>query len=132
MAAYGIPQISTGDILRANIANGTDLGKAAKALVDQGKLVSDDLVNEMVADRLAQPDTIRGFILDGFPRTLNQALWLDAKLAVHTRTFSPSSPSASSSTTNSSSTASLAAASPPPDASTISTRIHPLVPASVM
>ena len=81
MAAYGIPQISTGDILRANISTGTPLGKAAKALVDQGKLVSDDLVNEMVADRLAQPDTIRGFILDGFPRTLNQALWLDAKLA---------------------------------------------------
>jgi adenylate kinase len=81
MAAYGIPQISTGDILRANISNGTPLGKAAKALVDQGKLVSDDLVNEMVADRLAQPDTTRGFILDGFPRTLNQALWLDQKLA---------------------------------------------------
>ena len=81
MAAYGIPQISTGDILRANISNGTPLGKAAKALVDQGKLVSDDLVNEMVADRLAQPDTIRGFILDGYPRTLNQALWLDTKLA---------------------------------------------------
>jgi adenylate kinase len=81
MAAYGIPQISTGDILRANISNGTPLGKAAKALVDQGKLVSDDLVNQMVADRLAQPDTTRGFILDGFPRTLNQALWLDQRLA---------------------------------------------------
>jgi adenylate kinase len=81
MAAYGIPQISTGDILRANISNGTPLGNAAKALVDQGKLVSDDLVNQMVADRLAQPDTARGFILDGYPRTLNQALWLDTKLA---------------------------------------------------
>jgi adenylate kinase len=81
MAAYGIPQISTGDILRANISSGTPLGKSAKALVDQGKLVSDDLVNEMVADRLTQPDTIRGFILDGYPRTLNQALWLDTKLA---------------------------------------------------
>jgi adenylate kinase len=81
MAAYGIPQISTGDILRANISSGTPLGKAAKALVDQGTLVSDDLVNQMVADRLLQPDTTRGFILDGFPRTLNQALWLDAKLA---------------------------------------------------
>jgi adenylate kinase len=81
MAAYGIPQISTGDILRANIFNGTPLGKAAKALVDQGKLVSDDLVNQMVADRLSQPDTARGFILDGFPRTINQALWLDTKLA---------------------------------------------------
>jgi adenylate kinase len=80
MATYGIPQISTGDILRANIKNGTELGKAAKALVDQGTLVSDDLVNQMVADRLKQPDTQRGFILDGFPRTLNQATWLDAQL----------------------------------------------------
>src|SRR5580698_11630786 len=65
MAAYGIPQISTGDILRANISKGTPLGKQAKALVDQGTLVSDDLVNQMVADRLAQPDTHNGFILDG-------------------------------------------------------------------
>ena len=81
MAAFGIPQISTGDILRANISKGTPLGKQAKALVDQGKLVSDDLVNQMVADRLAQPDTRRGYILDGFPRTLNQATWLDAQLA---------------------------------------------------
>jgi adenylate kinase len=81
MADYGIPQISTGDILRANISKGTPLGKQAKALVDQGTLVSDDLVNQMVADRLSQPDTHRGYILDGFPRTLNQALWLDAKLA---------------------------------------------------
>jgi adenylate kinase len=81
MAAYGIPQISTGDILRANISKGTTLGKMAKALVDQGTLVSDDLVNQMVADRLSQPDTRRGYILDGFPRTLNQATWLDAQLA---------------------------------------------------
>jgi adenylate kinase len=81
MAAYGIPQVSTGDILRANISKGTELGKAAKALVDQGTLVSDDLVNQMVADRLKHPDTLRGFILDGFPRTLNQANWLDAQLS---------------------------------------------------
>ncbi len=81
MAAYGIPQISTGDILRANISKGTTLGKMAKALVDQGTLVSDDLVNRMVADRLSQPDTRHGYILDGFPRTLNQATWLDAQLA---------------------------------------------------
>jgi adenylate kinase len=81
MAAYAIPQISTGDILRANISKGTTLGKMAKALVDQGTLVSDDLVNQMVADRLSQPDTRRGYILDGFPRTLNQAMWLDAQLA---------------------------------------------------
>jgi adenylate kinase len=84
MAAYGIPQISTGDILRANISSGTPLGKMAKALVDQGTLVSDDLVNQMVAERLKQPDTARGFILDGFPRTLNQAMWLDAQLAAAT------------------------------------------------
>jgi adenylate kinase len=81
MAAHGIPQISTGDILRANISQGTPLGKQAKALVDQGTLVSDDLVNQMVADRLCQPDTRRGYILDGFPRTLNQATWLDSQLS---------------------------------------------------
>jgi adenylate kinase len=87
MAAYGIPQISTGDILRANISSGTPLGKMAKALVDQGTLVSDDLVNQMVADRLKQPDTSRGFILDGFPRTLNQATWLDAQLSATPNTL---------------------------------------------
>ncbi|MGH9595604.1 MAG: adenylate kinase [Edaphobacter sp.] len=81
MAAYGIPQISTGDILRANISKGTPLGKQAKALVDRGILVSDDLVNEMIADRLSQPDVEKGYILDGYPRTLNQATWLDAHLA---------------------------------------------------
>jgi adenylate kinase len=87
MDAYGIPQISTGDILRANIKNGTELGKVAKALVDQGTLVSDDLVNQMVADRLQQPDTQRGYILDGFPRTLNQATWLDIQLAGASQTL---------------------------------------------
>jgi adenylate kinase len=87
MATYGIPQVSTGDILRANISNGTALGKAAKTLVDQGTLVSDDLVNQMVADRLTQPDTRRGFILDGFPRTLNQANWLDAQLSTDSTTL---------------------------------------------
>jgi adenylate kinase len=87
MAEFGIPQISTGDILRENIAKGTPLGKAAKSLLDHGQLVSDDLVNEMVADRLAQPDTTRGYILDGFPRTLNQAEWLDARLASNPSTL---------------------------------------------
>jgi adenylate kinase len=81
MAAYGIPQISTGDLLRDNIKNGTPLGKMAKALVDQGTLVSDNIVNQMVADRLKLPDTRRGFILDGFPRTINQATWLDSQLS---------------------------------------------------
>jgi adenylate kinase len=87
MAAYGIPQISTGDILRANISKGTTLGKQAKALVDQGTLVSDDLVNQMVAERLSQPDTRCGYILDGFPRTLNQATWLDTQLAADPNTL---------------------------------------------
>jgi adenylate kinase len=87
MASFGIPQISTGDILRANIANGTPLGKAAKSLMDQGQLVSDDLVNQMVADRLAQPDTKRGYILDGFPRTINQAEWLDSHLSANSTTL---------------------------------------------
>jgi adenylate kinase len=87
MAAYGIPQISTGDILRANISKGTPLGMQAKALVDQGTLVPDDLVNQMVADRLRQPDTRCGYILDGYPRTLNQATWLDAQLAADPNTL---------------------------------------------
>jgi adenylate kinase len=81
VAAWGIPQISTGDILRANVSGGTELGKKAKAVMDRGELVSDDLVNEMVADRLQKPDTMNGYILDGFPRTLGQAEWLDAYLA---------------------------------------------------
>ena len=81
MAAYGIPQISTGDILRANISTAPSLGKQAKALVDRGTLVSDYLVNQMVADRLSQPDTPRGFILDGFPPPSTRPTWLDTKLA---------------------------------------------------
>lgn len=81
VAAWGIPQISTGDILRANVAGGTELGKKAKTLMDRGELVPDELVNEMVADRLQQPDTANGHILDGFPRTLGQAEWLDSYLA---------------------------------------------------
>jgi adenylate kinase len=80
MADYGIPQISTGDILRDNIARGTDLGKAAKGLMDHGQLVPDQMVNDMVGARLQQPDVKRGYILDGYPRTLGQAEWLDAHL----------------------------------------------------
>jgi adenylate kinase len=87
MAEYGIPQISTGDILRANIANNTPLGRSAKSLMDQGQLVSDDLVNQMVAERLAQPDTARGYILDGFPRTINQAEWIDSYLSASSSTL---------------------------------------------
>ena len=81
VAAWGIPQISTGDLLRANVSKGTTLGKQAKEVMDRGELVSDDLVNQMVAERLKEPDTAAGYILDGFPRTLNQADWLDHYLA---------------------------------------------------
>ena len=81
MADYHIPQISTGDILRDNIARGTDLGKAAKGLMDKGQLVPDELVNDMVGARLAHPDVSRGYILDGYPRTLGQAEWLDSHLS---------------------------------------------------
>jgi adenylate kinase len=82
MADYGIPQISTGDILRDNIARGTDLGKAAKGIMDQGQLVPDQMVNDMVAARLSKSDVHSGYILDGFPRTLGQAEWLDAQLPI--------------------------------------------------
>ena len=78
---WGIPQISTGDLLRFHVTNGTDLGKLAKPIMDLGKLVPDELMLEMVAERLAEPDTERGFILDGFPRTLTQADWVDSQLA---------------------------------------------------
>jgi len=78
---FGIPQISTGDILRHNITQGTDLGKQAADLMERGELVSDQLVCQMVGDRLAQQDCAHGFILDGFPRTVNQAVWLDKYLA---------------------------------------------------
>ena len=80
MEHYFIPQISTGDILRYNVAQGTELGKAAKSVMERGELVSDDLVCEMVRQRLCQPDCKRGYVLDGFPRTPPQAGWLDALL----------------------------------------------------
>ena len=79
-AAYGIPQISTGDLFRANVAMSTELGLKVKAILARGELVSDDLVNDMVADRLRKPDVSRGFILDGYPRTVGQAEWLDGYL----------------------------------------------------
>ena len=77
---WGIPQISTGDLLRANVAQGTPLGKVAKEIMGRGELVPDSLVNEMVAIRLRQKDTAKGYILDGFPRTLPQAGWLDGRV----------------------------------------------------
>ncbi|WP_438862749.1 adenylate kinase [Neptunicella sp.] len=73
MGKYGIPQISTGDMLRAAIKAGTELGLAAKKVMDEGKLVSDDLMIGLVKERIAQPDCQNGFLLDGFPRTIPQA-----------------------------------------------------------
>jgi adenylate kinase len=80
MERYGVPQISTGDLLRDNVARGTDLGLAAKAVMARGELVCDDLVCNMVRERLLESDTKQGYILDGFPRTAAQAGWLDALL----------------------------------------------------
>ncbi len=77
VAKWGIPQISTGDLLRYHRDHGTPLGLKAKEIMASGKLVPDELVNEMVAERLKQPDTTNGYILDGYPRTLGQAKWLD-------------------------------------------------------
>lgn len=78
---WGIPQISTGDLLRANVDMGTAIGKVARESMQRGRLVPDALVNDMVSRRLRDPDTARGYILDGYPRTLPQADWLDAHLA---------------------------------------------------
>lgn len=80
-AKYGIPHISTGDIFRANIKEGTELGKKAKTYMDQGLLVPDELVVDLVVDRLSQADCKKGYVLDGFPRTIPQAESLDAALA---------------------------------------------------
>jgi adenylate kinase len=70
---YGIPQLSTGDMLRAAVKAGTDVGRRAKAVMDAGELVSDEIVNAIVAERIDEPDCRNGFILDGYPRTLVQA-----------------------------------------------------------
>jgi len=78
---YGIPQISTGDLLRGNIARGTELGLKAKEIMSAGLLVDDEIVNQMVLHRLQEKDTHRGYILDGYPRTLDQAKFLDHTIA---------------------------------------------------
>jgi adenylate kinase len=78
---YQIPHISTGDIFRANIKNGTELGKKAKTYMDQGLLVPDELVVDLVVDRVGQEDCTKGYVLDGFPRTIPQAEALDKALA---------------------------------------------------
>jgi adenylate kinase len=83
IAAWGIPHISTGDLLRDHRDRGTPQGVEATQLMDAGKLVPDDLVNQMVAERLQRPDTLHGYILDGYPRTLAQAEWLDSRLAAN-------------------------------------------------
>jgi len=79
--AYGIPEISTGDIFRANIKEGTELGLKVKAITDAGNLVSDELTGEIVRDRLSQPDAADGFLLDGYPRNIAQLHHLDEFLA---------------------------------------------------
>jgi adenylate kinase len=87
-AEYGIPHIATGDMLRTAIAAGTDLGKQVEPIVNAGELVSDELMIELIRERLAQGDTEPGFILDGFPRTTPQAEALDEMFAEIGRAFS--------------------------------------------
>lgn len=77
---YGIPAISTGDIFRANIKGGTELGQRVQAIIDSGELVPDSLTNEIVQDRLAQDDAAQGFLLDGYPRNVEQVHALDGML----------------------------------------------------
>jgi adenylate kinase len=80
-AHFGLPHISTGDMFRAAVAQGTEMGLAAKKSMDAGALVPDEVVIGIVRDRLAEPDAVEGFLLDGFPRTIEQAASLDAMLA---------------------------------------------------
>src|SRR6266705_2025648 len=86
-AEYGIPHIASGEILRAEMNAGTDLGHRVKDVYDRGDLVSDDLMIELIRNRLEQPDTESGFILDGFPRTIVQAEALDSMFAEIGRNF---------------------------------------------
>lgn len=79
--AFGIPVVSTGDVFRKNVADGTALGQQVKAIIEAGDLVPDSLTSEIVRDRLAQPDAARGFLLDGYPRNLGQVADLEEFLA---------------------------------------------------
>ncbi|MEV6769643.1 adenylate kinase [Nocardia sp. NPDC051030] len=83
----GIPHISTGELFRAAVSAGTEIGLAAQAMVAKGELVSDDLVAALLAQRLAEPDAAKGYILDGYPRTLSQALALDTLLEAADQTL---------------------------------------------
>ena len=85
--AHGLVQLATGDMVRVAIASGSPLGLKMKAIYDAGALVSDEIIIDMIAERIAAPDTARGFILDGFPRTVPQAEALDAMLARYGRTL---------------------------------------------
>ena len=80
-AHFEIPAISTGDIFRANVKGGTELGKQAQGFMDAGRLVPDSVTNAMVSDRISQPDAAAGFLLDGYPRNTEQAVELDAMLS---------------------------------------------------
>ena len=90
-AKYQIPHISTGDIFRANLKAGTELGKKAKEYMDQGLLVPDELTCDLVTDRVSKDDCANGYILDGFPRTIPQAKALEAALE-KMGTYQPHSP----------------------------------------
>ncbi len=79
--AVGVPHVATGDLFRANIAGGTALGKRVQEYINAGALVPDEVTQDMVVDRFAQPDAAKGFLLDGFPRNIAQAKWLDETLS---------------------------------------------------
>lgn len=86
-AHYGVPAISTGDIFRSNVANETELGLKVKAIMAAGEYVSDEITNDLVADRLTEADAVNGFLLDGYPRTVAQVVALDGMLKASSATI---------------------------------------------